>query len=103
MKIGLDLVKVGDCYLPGLTLAPPNRSLGKYGLLRLRYLKEHRPIVWAELAMGGRLCAHLLEIEDTAQDLLDSTMPGMAKKTGVAEALQAHALCAGQGRWGKVQ
>ena len=52
MKIELDYVKVGDYYLPYLTIAPPpDRSLGKYGLLRLRYLKGHRPIVWAKLVM----------------------------------------------------
>ena len=40
MKIELDYVKVGDYYLPDLTIEPPpDRSLGKYGLLRLRYLK----------------------------------------------------------------
>ena len=39
MKIELDYVKVGDYYLPGLIIEPPDRSLGKYGLLRLRYLK----------------------------------------------------------------
>ena len=87
MKIELDYVKVGDYYLPGLMY--PKRSLGKYGLLRLRYLKEYRPIVWAELVMEGKLYAHLLEVEDTAQDLLESMMPGMAKATGATEELKA--------------
>ena len=41
MKIELDYVKVGDYYLPDLTAEPyPDRGLDKYGLLRLRYLKE---------------------------------------------------------------
>ena len=90
MEIELDYVKVGDYYLPDLTLEPqPDRSLGKYGLLRLRYLKEHRPIVWAELVMEGRLYAHLLEVEDAAHDLLDSMMPGMANEAGATEDLKA--------------
>ena len=56
MKIELDYVKVGDYYLPDLAAELyPKRGLGKYGLLRLRYLKEHRPIVWAELVMGGKV------------------------------------------------
>ena len=87
MKIELDYVKVGDYYLPDLTIEPPpDRSLGKYGL---RYLKEHRPIVWAELVMEGRLYAHLLEVEDAAHDLLDSMMPGMANEAGATEDLKA--------------
>ncbi len=39
--------------------------------------------------MEGRLYAHLLEVEDAAQDLLDSMMPGMAKETRVTEDLKA--------------
>ena len=90
MKIELDYVKVGDYYLPDLTVEPyPKRGLGKYGLLRLRYLKEHRSTVWAELVMEGKLYAHLLEVEDAAQDLLESMMPGMAKEAGATEELKA--------------
>ena len=90
MKIELDYVKVGDYYLPNLAAEPyPKRGLGKYGLLRLRYLKEHRPIVWAEYVMEGKLYAHLLEVEDAAHDLLDSMMPGMSKEAGATEDLKA--------------
>ncbi len=90
VKIELDYVKVGDYYLPDLTAEPrPDRSLGKYGLMRLRYLKEYRPIVWAKLVMDGELYAHLLEVEDVANDLLDSMMPGMAKEAGATEELKA--------------
>ena len=90
MKIELDYVKVGDYYLPDLTAEPhPDRSLGKYGLMRLRYLKEHRPIVWATLVMDGKLYAHLLEVEDSANNLLESMMPGMAKEAGATEELKA--------------
>ena len=90
MKIELDYVKVGDYYLPDLTIEPPpDRSLGKYSLLRLRHLKEHCPIVWAELVMDGKLYAHLLETEDAANSLLDSMMPGMAKEAGATEKLKA--------------
>ena len=90
MNIELDYVKVGDYYLPDLTVEPhPARSLGKYGLMRLQYLKEHRPIVWAKLVMDGGLYSHLLEVEDAANDLLDSMMPGMAKEAGATEELKA--------------
>ena len=90
MNIELDYVKVGDYYLPDLTAEPrPDRSLGTYGLMRQRYLKEHRPIVWAKLVVDGKLYAHLLETENAANDLLDSMMPGMAKEAGATEELKA--------------
>ena len=90
MKIELDYVKVGDYYLPDLVAEQrPDRSFGKYGLLRLRYLKEHRSTVWAGLVMESKLYAHLLEVEDAANNLLDSMMPDMAKAAGATEELKA--------------
>ena len=90
MKIELDYVKAGDYYLPDLVAEPyPDHGLGKYDLLRLRYLKEQRSTVWAELVTAGKPYAHLLEVEDAAHDLLDSMMPGMAKEAGATEDLKA--------------
>ena len=60
-----------------------------HGLLRVRYLKEHRSTVWAELVMEGRLYAHLLEVEDAANDLLNGMMPDIAKAAGATEELKA--------------
>ena len=39
--------------------------------------------------MEGKLFAHLLEVEDTANVLLDSMMPDMAKEAGATEELKA--------------
>lgn len=90
MKIELDYVQVGDYLIPNLTLGPqPDRSLGKYGLLRRSYLKEHRPGYYNRLILTGKLYAHLLETEDTAQAMLDNMMPGMAKAAGATEELKA--------------
>ena len=90
MKIELDYAKVGDYYFPALALEPqPDRSMGKYGLMRLRYLKEHRSGLFNRLTLSGKLYAHLLETEDAANDLLDSMMPGMAKEAGATEDLKA--------------
>ena len=90
MEIELTYTKVGDYYIPNLALEPqPDRSLGKYGLMRLRYLKEHRPGLFNRLTLSGKLYAHLLETEDAANDLLDSMMPGMAKEARATEDLKA--------------
>ena len=39
--------------------------------------------------MEGKLYAHLLEVEDAANGLLDSMIPGMAKDAGATEELKA--------------
>lgn len=86
----LTYTKVGDYYIPDLTAEPmPSRDLGKYGRMRLRYLQDHKSELYAALLMGGgRLFAHLLDIEDTANTWLDRMMPEMAKAAGATEELK---------------
>ena len=45
MKI--EYTKVGDYYLPNLVVPEnmKNFKIGKYGKLRLRYLKEHKKLI----------------------------------------------------------
>lgn len=78
---------------PDLVLDPepeePARDIGKYGRMRLAYLKQHRRKLYRELANTGRLQTHLLDINDTANDWLDRMMPQMAKAAGVTEELKA--------------
>ncbi len=86
----LTYTKVGDYYIPDLTAEPmPSRDLGKYGRMRLRYLQDHKSELYAALLMEGRLFAHLLDIEDTANARLDQMMPEMAKAAGATEELKA--------------
>ena len=85
----LTYTKVGDYYIPDLTAeSSPSRDLGKYGRLRLHYLQDHKSELYAALLMEGKLYAHLLEVEDAANDLLDSMMPGMVKDAGATEKLK---------------
>ena len=90
MKIELDYIRVGDYYIPNLTAEPlPSRDLGKYGRMRLHYLQDHKPELYAALLMESKLFAHLLDIEDTANEWLDRMMPEMAKAAGATEELKA--------------
>ena len=65
------------------------KPIGKYGRMRLDYLKNHRPVIYNTLMATGKLQAHLLEIEQTAQDRLDRMMAEMKKAAGVTEKLKA--------------
>jgi hypothetical protein len=56
----------GDYYIPGLTLTKqPDKPIGKYGRMRKRYLKDHRPSLYGSLVLSG-LYPHLLEINEAA-------------------------------------
>ena len=68
----------------------PAREKGHHnGHLRLHYLQDYKSELYAALLMEGRLFAHLLEVEDAANDLLDSMMPDMTKAAGATEELKA--------------
>ena len=90
MENNLTYTQVGDYLIPDLVLPEqPDRDLGKYGRMRLRYLKEHRPVLWGTLVMDGTLFSHLLEIEDAANSRLELLMPQLAKAAGATEQLKA--------------
>ena len=84
----LDYMLVGDYYLPELKPfeAPP---LGKYGRMRLRYLKEHRPCTYTALLLSGKLYDDLHDADETAQRMLDQLIPQMANDADVTEKMKA--------------
>ena len=67
----------------------PETALGKYGLLRRRYLKEHRQVLFTNLLTSGRLNEHLAEIDRTARQRVEQTVTAMAQAEGVTEELKA--------------
>ena len=90
MKNELTYTQAGDYLFPNMALPEqPDRDLGKYGRMCLRYLKEHRPVLWGTMAMDGTLFSHCLEIEDTANSRLEAMMPQLAKAAGATEQLKA--------------
>ena len=80
----------GDYNLPNL-LPPqePEVHLGKYALMRRRFLKQNRRITYTNLLTTGKLNAHLTEIEQTAKSRLEQIISQMAKNEGVTEELKA--------------
>ena len=73
-------------------LLPPQETevhLGKYALLRRKFLKENRRVTYTNLLTSGKLNSHLMEIERTALTRLEQMVPQMAKAEGVTEELKA--------------
>ena len=79
---------VNDVQIPDLTL-PETEPIGRYGRMRQRYIKEHRPVLWNQLVLTGTLYEHLHEIETAAQSRIDLMLPKMAASAGATEALKA--------------
>ena len=80
----------GDYLIPDLTLnAKTYLPLGKYGRMRERYLREHRPLLYSAMLLGGRLDDHMHEIDAAAQRRTDQLMRQMAETAGITEELKA--------------
>ena len=77
---------------PDLTIGESSqnpRTVGKYGLLRKTYLKNHRPAQYQELLFNGKLNDHLADIDEAATDRFNRLTDQLAKAQGITEALKA--------------
>ena len=82
--------KSGDYYLPNLVLEDTEaKPIGKYGRMRKRYLKEHRPVLYTNLLLPGELFQHLEEIDKTCEEHMELLTRQMAIREGVTEQLKA--------------
>lgn len=82
--------KCGDYYIPDLVLPKEEQQpIGKYGRMRQRYLKDHRPVIYSALLLSGKLGQHLSEIDQSCEDRLELIIRQMAEQEGVTETLKA--------------
>lgn len=87
---GLDYVLHGDYYLP-VILNPEmedHRPLGKWGMMRSDYLKEHRPGFYARLLLGGNLHKHLADLDEQARERHELIVRQMAQNEGIIEQMK---------------
>ena len=80
--------KEGDYLIPDITLKQ-QASIGRYGRLRMNFLKKHRPALYSKLLLSEQLYDHCAEIEATAQARLDLIISQLAERNGVTERLKA--------------
>ena len=78
----------GDYRLPNL-IPPESPKVGKYGMLRYRYLRKHREGLYTGMLMKGTLNAHLEEMDREANRMLEQLTTQMAREQGVTEELKA--------------
>ena len=82
--------KEGDYLIPSLALPDePEYQIGKYGRMRRSYLKEHRPVLYANLLTSGTLHRHLAEIDQFCNERMEIIVSNKAKQEGVTEAFKA--------------
>ena len=81
--------RIGDYYIPVLTLSSEEqRPIGKWGRMHRDYIKEHRPILFNDLILSGHLWVYLVDLNEQAQERLDTIMEQMKVAEGVTEELK---------------
>ena len=89
-KSGGTYTMQGDYRLPNLTVpAEEERPIGVWGQRRLRYLKQHRKVLYYNLLTSGKLYSHLADTEEQAQELFSRLVKEYAEKEGVTEQLKS--------------
>ena len=70
----------GNYLIPDIKMdEQPREIIGKYGMMRKAFLKEHRSGTYNSLLLQNKLTEHLLEIDRTAREQVEQTMAQMAQ------------------------
>ncbi len=89
-KSGIEYIKQGDYYLPNLVLAQEdtNYTIGKYGRMKLNYLKNNKKAEYTILFMNGKLNRYLHEIDIACEDRIKTIISQLVKQENVTEELK---------------
>ena len=80
--------KEGDYLIPNLSLPPtdyPNYILGKYGRLRLQFLKENKPIIYQKMLLNNTLRKHIVETDMEAKKQVERLITSFKNHSNLTE------------------
>lgn len=82
VRTEIHYAQVGEYQLPLLTLSQTDDTepLGKYGRMRLTYLKTQRPVLYNRMLLNGSLWPHLQEVQRAASEQVERTIAALADK-----------------------
>jgi len=90
MTTTITYTQQGDYLLPNLKLPEqPKVEIGIWGKRRLRYLKNHHPIIYTNYLTSCTLTAHLADVNEDANEMFDRIVKQFSKQEGVTEKLKA--------------
>lgn len=85
----IQYIRVGDYYIPDLTLPEESHPIGRWGRMHREYLKEHKPIQYNCLLLSGELWTYLADLNEQAQNRLERIIEQIKSSEGITEALKA--------------
>ena len=104
-RTGLKYELVGDYYLIAGDDEPDEeqKPIGIWGQRHLRYLKNYRKVLYANLLTSGKLNDYLADIDRQAEEMFDLLVKQMAVAEGVTEQLKATDQMVWVGRMNSIQ
>ena len=80
----------GNDYLPCLVIPEEKiHTIGIWGRKHQMCLREHRPMIYNDLVLTGKLYSYLADIDTQTRARLDLLVAQMAEKEGINEQLKA--------------
>lgn len=77
------------CYLIPDLEAPESPKVGKYGMLRRAYLREHKDGIYTGMMLDGTLNRHLEEVDAQANRMMEELTEQLKVRNGVNEQMKA--------------
>ena len=87
--MNINYIRVGDYFIPDLTLPEEIRPIGRWGRMHREYLREHKPIQYNCLLLSGELWTYLADLNEQAQNRLERMIDQMKTTEGITETLKA--------------
>lgn len=89
--MNISYTRIGDYLLPNLKLEDKERfNIGKYGLLKLEYLKKNKRGVYTELLVKDKLNEYLYNIDIMLIEKEQSLIKELAEKENITEKLKSN-------------
>ena len=91
-KTRIEYRLLGDYYIPNITIPKARRTgnIGKYGRLKLNYMKKYKIPEYTEMLLNNELKSYLLDIQDECKEKIDILIKQMVEKENVNEELKAN-------------
>ncbi len=87
--MNISYTKKGDYLLPNLILKDKEQyNIGKYGLLRLQYIKRYKLGLYFDLLVNDTLNEYLHDIDVTVMEKVQSLIKELAEKENINEKLK---------------
>ena len=81
--------RIGDYLLPNLILEKKKQfNIGKYGLLKLEYIKKEKLGLYFDLLVSDKLNEYLHEIDTTLTEKVQKLIKELAEKENINEKLK---------------